>query len=131
MIIACSKEGRLCNRLFHFSHFIANALENQLELSYLFFEEYLHYFDKNLSVELSKKGIQVHSSIYRKVYLYLFARLTPKIFQNTRFYTIIRSHQAVNLGDKSLLLRSATSCVFAYGWLYRDYANFKKTCRLH
>lgn len=125
-IIACSKEGQLCNRLFHFSHFIANALENKLELHYLFFDEYLRYFDENLTMELLKNNIKIKSSFFRKILLNIFARFAPNFLLTSQSYIILRSPRIVDLKKLPQETEGKSYQILAHGWLFRDYQNFKK-----
>lgn len=45
MIIVNYRAGQLANRLFHFSHFIANSKSFSYKLIYPFFQEYLEFFE--------------------------------------------------------------------------------------
>lgn len=45
MLIIFDKPGQLCNRLWSFSPFIAYAINNNVDLRILYFQEYLHLFN--------------------------------------------------------------------------------------
>lgn len=126
MMIACSKEGQLCNRLFHFSHFIANSLENRLELRYPFFEEYVGLFNKNLIDDLAKDNIYINTPLVIKYSLHLIARIIPKPLQSTPFYQVIRSQNTIDLNNPIIIRNAKSKTVLAFGWLFRDPENFQK-----
>lgn len=77
MIIACSKEGQLCNRLFHLSHFLAFSLENTIRTWYPFFDDYLPYFPHLSAYTSNSKLISLRSS---SLVRFFFNRIWPFIF---------------------------------------------------
>lgn len=126
MMIACSKEGQLCNRLFHFSHFIANSLEHGHTLRYPFFSEYLPFFNPSLSESLAKHRIEVSNPSIIKRCLYWLTKIFPAPLRNTFYYRIILSKDTVDLGDPMITRDAKSKVVLANGWLFRDPVCFEK-----
>ena len=104
MVIIGSKAGRLANRLFAFSHFIANAVEYNYRLVNPTFGEYCKYFPSTSSDDFG--GYQISAA---ESYLYpLLLALIPllKRCRNSSLHHFFESHDELNpfdLNDKEFL----------------------------
>jgi hypothetical protein len=79
MLILKDKPGKLCNRLWAFSHFVSDALENNYKLRILHFYDYYQYFEnlekfKNISFNKAPRK-----------HLFFLIRMLQKIKFNTLF----------------------------------------------
>src|ERR1700709_676065 len=45
MVIITDRNGQLCNRIFHFSYFIANSIEHKYRVMYPCFDQYKDLFE--------------------------------------------------------------------------------------
>lgn len=127
MIIVCSQEGLLCNRLFHLSHFMANAIEHDLALWYPFFNEYTGYF-QNLTLEgaLPPK-ISLESTALQRITLSVVGRIAPRYLPRPYFYKAIQAGvNLVELSDPHLISYARSKPLLASGWLFRDKKSFLK-----
>jgi len=139
MVIINYKGGQLANRIYLFSHFIANSIENKYALYNPEFDEYLPYFEatsKNnfnglpISTTLFKNHFadRVFSRIFR-----LWTDITHKIISNNRFYTLYRIFKTYdiqtdnfNLYDPTFLEAACNKKVIVQGWTFRDHPSLLK-----
>lgn len=116
MIIVCSKEGYLCNRLFHFAHLVSFAIENNEIIWYPYIKEYQHLFDNLNKINLKNNKILIYSSpfihLILRVLRWILIRVNIKcliIHNESEQVVCLRNHKNMN---KRLL--------FLSGWLIRD-----------
>ena len=122
MIIICQKEGLLCNRLFHFSHLISFAMENNETIWYPFINEFNIFF-KNLNRdELKKNNIIISSNLFFQIALKFISSVLRKI-PNCKY---IYSAEADKEFDLSVLKKRKKRLIFLSGWLLRDPKSFNK-----
>lgn len=138
MIIVSTRSGQLANRLFHFSHFIANNLDNKHLLIYPYFEEYKKFFvhiendgtflkEHKIRLQFTSNkvinaGLKLICSSLSRFLIKL--RITNFSFFTIEFCAIVR--QPVNMNTKAFRKKAITRVVFSSGWAFRDYENFKK-----
>ena len=127
MVIIAFKSGRLANRLFAFSHFIANAIEYNYRLLNPTFYEYCKYFSSTRSDDFGGYQIAV------KPYLYPLLRvLVPRLIRRCKnsalhhFFEIQYELTPFDLNDKEFLTQTRGKTTITYGWNFRDYKNFGK-----
>jgi hypothetical protein len=122
MIIICQKEGLMCNRLFHFSHLISFAMENNETIWYPFIGEFSIFFKNLNSVELKKRNIIIFSNPFIQIVLKVISSVLRKIPNCKYIYTA----QADKEFDLSVLLIRKKRLIFLSGWLLRDSKSFNK-----
>lgn len=119
-----SKEGQLCNRLFHFAHLLSFAIETDQIIWNPFFNEFSNYFPN-----LSRRGIKKV-----KIYLWSNAALRLLIRGLSNILKVFSSSTVHNhiLSDCAEIILSEHNfkrhfkILFCDGWLIRDYINFTK-----
>jgi hypothetical protein len=124
MMIVCSSEGQLCNRLFHFSHFLVNSIEYKIPLWYPFFDEYSKYFKViNSGKFLEDNRISIKITIFYRL-LFLTLKFLPKF----RLFLLehVKATSLINLSDSLIMNSSVNGVMLASGWHFRDFQNFKK-----
>jgi hypothetical protein len=124
MIIIISKEGQLCNRLFHFAHQISYAIETGQIIWHPFFNEFSNYFPN-----LSGRGIN-------KVKIYLWSNSVIRVLMSLsssilNFFSTSIIHRYIFSDGAEIILSEQYSkpykkILFCHGWLLRDYKNFAK-----
>ena len=122
MLIVCSKEGLLSNRLFHFSHLVSFAIENGETIWYPYIAEFAPLFCNLKSEILGKHGIVIYSSSIFNLILRIIGWLLRKIPENK----YICSADGGGDLDLSLFQRKDRRLLFLSGWLLRDYASIRK-----
>jgi len=133
MIIVSSKEGQLCNRLFHFSSFIANAIEYKYKLVYPCFDEYEPFFVATSTNDFQGYPISVNilkGGVFNNLIVKYLNKLKNKLPFGMVYHDIKDYDDRVQLFQMNYdeefqqLVHSKT--VVAHGWLYRDEANIRK-----
>jgi hypothetical protein len=128
MVIISDRNGQLCNRLFHFSYFIANAIEYHYKVSYPCFDEYCeffestsanNFFDLQVSTKITPFRIIDKAILkYLKKYPPLLPRLCVLDIRNQNDIYDLKNGSYQNLIHKKV--------VFTKGWLFKDEENLKK-----
>ncbi len=126
MVIIQQKTGRLANRLFLFSKFIVNAVENNYKLINPTFDEYCKYFEStrenqfgNYPISVRIKSGTSYTSFYQKTsLLYRLAPVTSKY----EFIVPSLSNKQ-NLNDSSFIEKAKTKTVYARGWFFSENQN--------
>jgi hypothetical protein len=127
-VVICCKPGQLANRLFFFSHFIANAIENQYPLLNPGFDEYCPYFSATHQNNFGPYSISVG---FRSL-LPVAAHLLPRA---KRYLPALYHRLCLECGDAGMDLNNADYLtraqknrllIIADGWLFRDRKNFVK-----
>jgi hypothetical protein len=123
MLIVCRKEGLMSNRLFHFSHLMSYAIENNEMLWYPYIEEFSPLF-ANLRPEILKqKKVLIHSGSSYEFILKIISWILRRIPNNKIMYFCDDSNEV----DLSRIPKySSNRLLFLSGWLLRDYYSFKK-----
>lgn len=137
MIISTFKAGRLGNRLFHFSNFIVNSLENDYKLIYPFFDEYKEYFDYIDQNKLKERKIFLSFSRFKPVDKAL--KFFVKYFFNYKFFIgryninlglirLISSYRNDQNNDEldlnnDKIKKNKGKLYLLNGWLFRDKKN--------
>jgi hypothetical protein len=130
MIIAVSEEGQLCNRLFHFSHLIAYAVNSKNRLWYPFFIEYAHLFPNLNSKHLAEFNIAIYSNNFIKALLPRLSSFFYRYYQNPFFLTYIKS--SAEIVELPLIPKESIKCnlLVLDGWNFRDSKNFIQKSQL-
>ncbi len=130
MIIIQEKLGmQLANRLFLFSHFIANAIENEYILINPTFDEYCQYFYATRDNNFGKYPIYTKFRINPPFILFkILVRLTEKIFSISKYHEFIQCPKTgeLDLSDINFLSKVKHKNILANGWLFRDKKSFRK-----
>ena len=130
MLIIQEKLGmQLANRLFLFSHFIANAIENEYVLINPTFDEYCQYFYATRNNDFGKYPIYTKFIINSPFILFkILVRLTEKIFSISKYHEFIQCPitREFDLSNTDFLNKVKNKTILANGWLFRDDKNFRK-----
>ena len=133
-LVIGTKSGKLCNRLFAFSHFIANAIEYGYELYNPNFDEYCSYFKSTSRDDFGDYPITVKDKKFN-----FFRRLKPtssmpiwaKFLDLSPFYKILATKEKYDLrSDAFTKLLESNKNIIIYGWKFRDYDGFNKHAAL-
>lgn len=122
MLIVCTREGQLCNRLFHFAHIVSFALDNNERLWYPHIDEYGRFFRNLTSSRLEKYKLVIYSNSILRLSLRVLRWLLKKI-PGTRF---LRYSEAVEEVDLAIFKGDDRRLLFLSGWLFRDYVALRK-----
>lgn len=127
MLVIGNKFGQLANRLFAFSHFIANAIEYQYELVNFNFDEYSPYFTSTAKNDFNPYQISVVANpIQKKIYQALSLASKAKLTRSP-WHEVVLAKQAFDLKEPDFQsLLKTDKKVITRGWLFRDYENFEK-----
>lgn len=138
MVIIITPQGQLANRLFHASHFIANAIENNYSIYHLAFNEYFPWFSDQLNQSETKKFIKfinIKSRLYNKA-VNLFVRLMRFIYKLNKGNFILFYYEYLPITSLNLEIpydishkkfqKKAKKIVFVDGWSFRDELSFIK-----
>jgi Glycosyl transferase family 11 len=138
MVIIVGKHGQLCNRIFHASAFLANAIEHDYCVYNARFNEYFQYFEDNHKRNKPSKNMRF---IFQKNYflheicrrtLGLMVRLSIKFkIKNLFFIEIIEifswtSPSVFDLNNTDFVRKARSKVVLVAGWQFRDALNFDK-----
>ena len=129
MVIIANQNGQLCNRLFFFSYFIANAIEHEYKVVNLCFGKYLPFFQT--TTDNSFFGLPVSVRITESRFL---DRLILKGLNHTvtaRWFPgidVLRNAQSeyYDLETPAYLQLTRRPLLLIKGWLFRDEKNLKK-----
>lgn len=126
MVIIQSKSGRLANRLFIFSRFIANSIEYGHALANPTFDEYCKYFPSTRNNNFSEYPVSVSApgNLPYKLFFpatFLLKNLKP----SGKNYVFIRSEKGpfYDLNQPEFLQNAAEKTVYASGWFFNDRQN--------
>jgi len=129
MVIIQKKTGRLANRLFLFSKFIVNAIENGYELINPTFDEYCIHFESTRENDFGVYPISVELNNGSSHPLFqLKTTFLSKIMPKTERYEFVtpRSLSKQHLSDPSFIKKAKQKTVYARGWYFNDGENLKK-----
>lgn len=145
MIIISNKSGQLGNRLFQYSHILANAHENNYSVVNLMFDEYIKFFPALYTIIIPPQSRkQNKKSTYNKLKFklaYYLDRIIFKFFYYTKWQSSIfhkifnedlnkynfSSSDFYDLNSKEFQeVAKSKKIVFAYGRFFRDYSNLYK-----
>lgn len=132
------KAGQLANRLFYFSHFIANSLEYDYRLINPSFNDYKEFFTAtstndfgnyniSLSITFSDQIDEVMRkavNVVQKVQIRPLRKIPGFYFHEIRSYDA--APRSFDMNDTEFVTSAKNKVVFIDGWLYRDYRNFEK-----
>lgn len=132
MIIVDHQTGQLANRLWHFTHFLANSLEYHFRLVYRCFNDYSDCFEgtrqraqpmPRVSLEFSGSEV-VNRQIERCLTL---CRRRPRLARRLAPFVVFHNLQALGysnrhfpLSDPAFLRLARRRIVVAEGWTYND-----------
>jgi hypothetical protein len=122
MLIVCSKEGQLCNRLFHFSHIASFAKDNNEMLWYPYIGEYSNFFRSLKTQELKKHKIIIYSNPILHWMLKIIRWLLIRIPNNK----IMIWNDSENIINLNLYMKKKRRLIFLSGWLFRYNISFSK-----
>jgi len=125
MIIVIRGYGRLGNRIFLFSHFLAHAKEYDTELMIHIMEDYGVYFPafgqkSLLTGKVKLKGKFPH--IWRKI----FYKALEKCLPRSPWHTFLGSKNGINIDSKEFLEISRHKNVIAEKSVFRGYSSLVK-----
>ncbi len=138
MVIIVGKHGQLCNRLFHASAFMANAIEHDYRVYNTRFNEYFTFFEDNCGENAANSPMRIifqnnhflHTACRRT--LGLLMRICVK-YKITRlpFIEIIEIFamqvpSVFDLNDPIFVQKAKSKIVLVAGWFFRDTPNFEK-----
>lgn len=131
MVIMGSKSGQLANRLFTFSHFIANALEYKYKLVNPAFNEYRMYFNSTRLNDFGNNQISVTNPMLIPFFRGCKFPLT-KFFKRSLIHSVyVADDNEFDLNDVSYQnLVHNKKLIIMYGWLFRDPINIQKHAKL-
>jgi Glycosyl transferase family 11 len=131
MVIIQNKTGQLANRLFVFSHFIANAIEYDYQLLNPTLDEYARYFPRIRDNDFPKGNISVRSIFGLPYPLFKWVSLSVLTFiPKSPWHLFIKDESA----EASFDLTSADflenvrsdKCLVMRGWGFRDFKSHLK-----
>jgi hypothetical protein len=130
MLVIQGKQGmQLANRLFLFSHFIANSVEHKYVLINPTFDEYSQYFSATKNNDFGKHPIYTKLRINLPYILFEFVlNLVSKIFSFSQWHEFIQSPTIgeFDLNNSDFLKNVKHKVIIVNGWLFRDQENFGK-----
>jgi Glycosyl transferase family 11 len=138
MVIIVGKHGQLCNRLFHASAFLANAIEHDYRVYNTRFNEYFADFEENYLENRKKSPMRivfqknnfVHTACRRA--LGLLMRICVKFKIKRLGFIEIEEIFALNppnfydLNHPDFVKKAQTKIVLVAGFCFRDAINFEK-----
>jgi Glycosyl transferase family 11 len=135
MLILAAKSGQLANRLFLFSHLIAAAIEHDLTLANLAFQEYAPFFESTCQDWLCRYPSHAdrRPSPSLRQFSYILARGLTLLLAKANFKTPVLS--AIDLSDDQncdlnspefVQLAHQVQFLFLKGWLFRNHSNVLK-----
>ena len=138
MVIIVGKHGQLCNRLFHASAFLANAIEHDYRVYNTRFNEYFTFFEENYRGNASKTPLRVifqnnhflHTACRRALGLLIRMCMKYKI-KRLPFVEIVeifamQAPSVFDLNDPVFVEKARSKIVLVGGWFFRDTPNFEK-----
>jgi hypothetical protein len=123
MLIVCRKEGQMCNRLFHFSHLVSYAIENNQSIWYPYIAEFSPLFKNIKPAILKRKKILVHSGSLYELLLKIISWLFRHIPNSQNMYSCDGTNE-FNLSQ--IPKTNSSRLIFLSGWLLRDYEALKR-----
>jgi hypothetical protein len=128
LVIISDRVGQLCNRLFHFSYFIANAIEYGYKVKYPCFDEYCEFFESTLTNSFFDLPVST--------------KITPSSFVDGAILKLVNSNRfhfpssclldirgadrIYDLKGESFRKLTQKKIIFTKGWLFKDEENLKK-----
>jgi hypothetical protein len=130
MVIITDRNGQLCNRLFHFSYFIANSIEYGYPLRYPCFDQYCDFFESTVTDDFFHLAVSTKITPFRSLDRMILRYLKSHrfLFPNMHFLDV-SSHSTgtiYDLKNDSYQKLVHNKIVFAKGWMFRDEENLKK-----
>ncbi len=131
MVIIQNKTGQLANRLFVFSHFIANAIEHNYKLLNPTFDEYSRYFPRvrNNDFPLGDISARAIPGLPYPLFKWV-SRALFSIIRKSPWHLLIEDSVVENSFDLGSpeFVREARSGKFLFmrGWDFRDFKNHWK-----
>lgn len=138
MVIIVGKHGQLCNRLFHASAFMANAIEHDYRVYNTRFNEYFTFFEENYVENTANSPMRIifqnnhflHTACRRA--LGFLMRMSMK-YNIRRFLFIeiveifaMQTPSVFDLNDPVFVQKARSKIVLVAGWFFRDTPNFEK-----
>ncbi len=136
-MVIVSPQGQLANRIIHFSHFIAVALEYDLKVIHLCFDEFYPLFKKNF-VASNNKNIRIillKNKLFRfmrKAFVRVLRLLSKFVNGNFLLFRYIYLPDGYWLRDDyfqidmNLFLKEKSGFIFFDGWEFRSQRLFNK-----
>lgn len=124
MVVMQNKAGQLANRLFAFSHFIANAAEFGYRLVNPTFDEYRDLFPAVARDDFGGHDISVH--LRPRMSFRAFESCSRSVLKRLprspwhHWYRLEGDHVAFDLRDPGYLGNARSKLVFTTGWQFRD-----------
>jgi hypothetical protein len=138
MVIIVGKHGQLCNRLFHASAFLANAIEYDYRVYNTRFNEYFTHFEENYLENAANSPMRIvfqkndflHTACRRALGLVMRLCVIFKI-RRLGFVEIVEIFamtppSVFDLNDPVFVQKARSKIVLVAGWCFQDGANFEK-----
>lgn len=136
MIIISNKTGQLANRLFAFSHVIANSIEHDIEVLNLNFQEYSSYFKATSTHDFGPYKISTRKAKSNwlngllNLCITAFVLLMLHIRSRGKSYALMGLKDGgdieIDLSSPEVLKLSQETHLFIRGWGFWDHSNIKK-----
>ncbi|MEL6252031.1 MAG: alpha-1,2-fucosyltransferase [Bacteroidota bacterium] len=136
MIIISNKTGQLANRLFAFSHVIANSIEHDIAVLNLNFDEYKPYFEATRQNDFGTYKIRTQyfkndflDYVFNLLITTLVMFLGPILGKGLGYEMMLikeDSGNEVDLNSPTILKKSQKKYVFLRGWGFWDQNNLSK-----
>ena len=139
MVIMNYKGGQLANRIYLFSHFIANSIEHGYHLYNPEFDEFTSFFEATRRNNFN--GHLISTTIFKNHFadrafsrlFRLWADITHKFFTRTPWYILYRIFKTndksgfnFNLNDPAFIDEAKNKKLVVEGWTFRDHPNLLK-----
>lgn len=124
MVVTFQTTGQLGNRLFHLSHVIANAIENDLRVIDFSLCNYAHHFPATLSKAGTRCVRSVAMPLRVQKIVTLPLKVIGKVFPKSKYHRFCRheSGREFDLTDPGFIgFAKGKGIALLDGWLFRDY----------
>lgn len=128
MVIIADKVGQLCNRLFHFSFFIANSIDNGYKLINPCFDEYAEYFEVTAANNYLGYPIRNKITPFKLLDKIILKYYSKAVSLSSKFVNLDIRNATTNYDLKGSEYQkiAKNKIVFAKGWLFKDHDNLRK-----
>lgn len=128
MVIIADKVGQLCNRLFQFSFFIANSMDNNYKVFNPGFDDYAEYFESTANNYYFGYNIGIKITPFKVIdrIILRYSSNLQSIFSTIINLDISNSDTNYELSNDTFKNIAINNIVFAKGWLFKDHANLRK-----
>ncbi len=128
MVIITDKIGQLCNRLFHFSYFIANSVEYDYKVMYPYFDDYKFFFESTATNKFEGHPISIKLTPFKLISKLILKYINTLVlaYPNKSVLNIRANNEIYDLKNEQYINKAKTGIVLTKGWLFKDEKNLKK-----